>query len=342
MAAAQRQSDSSLKERLFEEFYRFSFYEAVRLLEAANPKKEPLGEALTPDREPVRFTVKPGFAFPQSEIAELKGDEEDAAARMGVAFLGLICPSGLLPHWYNELAVKRNRAKDYSLTDFLDIFHHRLVSLFYLAWKKNRFPANYLPGARDRLSGHLKALIGLGLPSLADRIGFADESLVFYSGLLSRQVPSAAALEVSIAYFAGTRARVEQFTQRMLPLSPEDRTRVGAANSRLGLETICGSFVWDCQTKFIVDLGPMGYADFVRFLPSGDLLNPLFQLVTYMVGLEYDFDIRVFLRRDEVPACILGATGPAAPQLGWTTWVKGPDVLTVDDPFVVFPSRDLS
>lgn len=342
MAAPQRQPHSSLKERLFEEFYKFSFYEAVRLLEAANPEKAPLGEALTPDRESVRFSVKPGFAFPPSDITALALGEGGATARMGVAFLGLIGPSGLLPHWYNELAVKRNRERDYSLTDFLDIFHHRLVSLFYLAWKKNRFPVNYQPGARDRLSGHLKCLIGLGLPSLADRIGFTDESLVFFSGLLSRQVPSAAALEVAVAYFAGTRTRVAQFAQRLLPLSPEDRTRIGAANSRLGLETVCGSFVWDCQTKFIIDLGPMGYKDFARFLPSGDLLGPLFELVTYTAGLEFDFDIRVFLKREEVPPCILGAAGPEAPQLGWTTWVKGQDVQTPDDPFVVFPSQDRS
>jgi type VI secretion system protein ImpH len=216
------------------------------------------------------------------------------------------------------------------------------VSLFYLAWKKNRFPANYLPGARDRLSGHLKSLIGIGLPSLCDRIGFADESLVFFAGLLSRQVSSAAALEGSIAYFAGTRVRVEQFAQRMLPLSPEDCTRIGDANSRLGLETVCGNCVWDCQTKFVIELGPMAFADFVRFLPSGDLLGPLFELVTYMAGLEFDFDIRVFLKRDEVPSCILGEAGPAAPQLGWTTWVKGQEGRMSDDPFVVFPSQDRS
>ena len=58
MAAQERQSDSPLKDRLFEEYYRFSFFEAVRLLEVMHPEKEPVGEALTPDKEPVRFSVK--------------------------------------------------------------------------------------------------------------------------------------------------------------------------------------------------------------------------------------------------------------------------------------------
>ncbi|MFZ7112295.1 MAG: type VI secretion system baseplate subunit TssG [Desulfatiglandales bacterium] len=340
MAAKKRQSDTPLRDRIFEEYYRFSFFEAVRLMEAMYPEKKPIGEALTPDNEPVRFSVKPGFSFPPSEIAGLRKGKDGEAPEMDVAFLGLIGPSGVLPHWYNELAVERVHDKDFGLTHFLDIFHHRLISLFYLGWKKNQFPANYLPGARDRLSWYLKSLIGLGMPSLTDRIGFAEESLVFYSGLLSRSVPSAAALEVSIAYFSGTTVQIEQFVDRMLPLSPEDQTALGMANNRLGLDTVCGSYVWECQSKFRVNLGPMSYADYLRFLPSGDLLGPIFALITYMVGLEFEFDVRVFLKREEVPPCILGKTGRAAPRLGWTTWVKSPDVKQKKDPYMTFEQKD--
>ena len=179
------------------------------------------------------------------------------------------------------------------------------------------------------------------MPSLTDRIGFAEESLVFFSGLLSRQVPSAAALEVSIAYFSGTPVHIEQFVERMLPLSPEDQTSIGMINSRLGMDTVCGSYVWESQTKFRINLGPMPYADFLRFLPSGDLLGPIFSLVTYMVGLEFEFDVRVILKREEVPPCILGATGPKAPQLGWTTWVKSPEVRHAEVPFITFEEKDV-
>ena len=342
MAAKKRQSDTPLKDRLFEEYYRFSFFEAVRLLEAMYPEKRPIGEALTPDKEPVRFSVKPGFSFPPSEIAGLRKRKEGEAPEMDVAFLGLIGPSGVLPHWYNDLALERVRKKDLSLTHFLDIFHHRLISLFYLAWKKNQFPANYLPGARDRLSGYLKSLIGLGMPSLTDRIGFAEESLVFFSGLLSRLVPSATSLEVSIAYFSGTTVHIEQFVDRMLPLSPEDQTAIGMANSRLGMDTVCGSYVWENQSKFRVNLGPMPFADYLRFLPSGDLLGPIFALITYMVGLEFEFDVRVFLKREEVPPCILGVTGNEAPRLGWTTWVKSPHVPQAEDPYITFEQKDVA
>ena len=46
-----------------------------------------------------------------------------------------------------------------------------------------------------------------------------EESLSFYSGLLSRQTPSAVSIESAVAYYSGTSVAVEQFVERMIPLS---------------------------------------------------------------------------------------------------------------------------
>ncbi len=263
-------------------------------------------------------------------------------ARMEVAFLGLIGPSGMLPHWYNELAQDRLRKKDSTLVAFLDCFHHRLISLFYLAWKKHRFPETYLPGAKDRLSRHMLCLIGLGTPHLIDRIGLDPESLIFYSGLLSRSVPCASALEAAVAYFSGTAVKLHQFIDRIIPIEPDDQTQLGTANSLLGVDAACGSQAWESQTKFRVDLGPMGFKRFLRFLPPGDLFQPIFSLVRVMVGIEFEFDVGVVLKREEVPPCRLGQPGAESPRLGWTTWVKSPEFLHADHPRVIFqePARN--
>jgi type VI secretion system protein ImpH len=259
---------------------------------------------------------------------------------MEVTFMGLIGPAGVMPHWYTELVFERGWHKDHSLAGFLNIFHHRLISLFYLAWKKYRFEASYLPDARDRLSNCLLSLAGLGTPGLIERIGLPAESLAFYSGLLSRSIPSALAIESAVEYFAGTDVNIEQFIERMLPISPEDQTRLGAANSHLGVDVVCGSYIRECATKFRVNLGPVGYENFLRFLPTGDLLPPIFALVRCMVGIEYEFEITVFLNRDEVPPCILGEDTPTAPRLGWSTWVKSPDATHDEDPSITFEEQD--
>jgi type VI secretion system protein ImpH len=255
---------------------------------------------------------------------------------MDVAFMGLIGPAGVLPHWYNELAIERLRQKDSTLTAFLDMFHHRLISLFYLAWKKHQFPATYLPGARDRLSGYLLSLNGLGTPLMAGMVGLPEESLIFCTGLLSRAVPSAAAIERAVEYLAGTSVTVDQFIERLVPISPEDQTQLGVANGHLGVDAVCGSHTWDCQATFRANLGPMGHSHFIRLLPSGDLLRPIFSLVKYMVGMEYEFEIRVILKREEVPPCVLGMEAPAPPRLGWTTWLKAPKIIPEDDPAITF------
>ncbi len=411
MVSPERQPHPSIREDLFEAFFEFSFFKAVHLLETLSLDKKPLGEALTPQQEAVRFCVRPGFVFPPSDIAGLKPplseedrpwsgppyegdsavdvspsrsqgegwvesraaagsplsglapertDGEAAAqqassfpdqdsrqapqgpARMDVAFLGLVGPSGVLPHWYNELAQDRLRKKDSTLVAFLDCFHHRLISHFYLAWKKHRFPETYLPGARDRLSRHMLCLIGLGTPHLLDRMGLDPESLIYYSGLLSRTTPCACAIEAAVAYFSGTAVTLHQWIDRVIPIEPEDQTRLGMANASLGADAACGSQAWENQTKFRVDLGPMSFKRFIRFLPIGDLLGPIFSLVRVMVGIEYEFDIGVILKREEVPPCRLGQLGPEAPRLGWTTWVKSPGVLHDDHPRVVFqePARN--
>jgi type VI secretion system protein ImpH len=339
VAPKKRESRTSLTHRLNEEFYRFSFFRAVDIIESLFPNKKPLGQTLLPSEEAVRFSVKPGFAFPPSDILSLEQGDEENPAHMAVTFLGIIGPNGVLPHCYNELAAERNRHKDFSFTAFLDIFHHRLITLFYLAWKKHRFPENYLPGAKDRLSRYLLSLSGLGTPGLSGRIGLPEESLAFYSGFLSMQIPSAAAIEATVEYLSGTMVEVEQFIERIIFLSPEDQTQLGSANAQLGVDTVCGSYVWDCQTKFRLKLGPMSYDYFLRFLPTGDMLGPIFSLVKYMVGMEYEFETCIYLRREEIPPCILGAE--TQPRLGWTTWIKRPEVVHESDPFITFHESNL-
>jgi type VI secretion system protein ImpH len=341
MAAKKRKSDSDLSQQLLDRFYEFSFYRAVYLLERFSGNRKQLGEALVPSEESVRFSAKKGFSFPPSDISALKAAEDGQPASMEVAFLGLTGPSGVMPQWYTQMILAREREKDRTLADFLDLFHHRLISLFYLAWKKHRFPENYRTGARDRLSRYLLSLSGLGTPGLTDMIGLPEEALTFYSGLLSRPIASAVAIESAVAYFVDTTVRVEQFIERIVDLDPSDQTQLGAANATLGDDTICGSQVWESQTKFRVHLGPVGKEKFSRLMPIGDLLVPIFSLIRYMVGIEYEFEIRIYLKKEDVPLCKLGGPGADAPMLGWTTWVSSPGYAYEKDIFFTFQEYDL-
>ena len=220
MATAKRQQDSALRHRLFREFYRFPFIQAVHLLERFFPNKKKLGGTLVPGEEVVRFSVKPDLAFPPSDISKLEHPDLQKPVSMEVAFMGLIGPSSVLPHSFNELALERLHHKDTTLVAFLNMFHHRLISLFYLAWKKYKTALVYQMDGRDPVSSCFLNLAGLGTPGLLERMQLPDESIIpFCCGLLSRTAPSAAAIESAVSCFTGETVRVDSFIERLVPLA---------------------------------------------------------------------------------------------------------------------------
>lgn len=166
MATPDRPSDpdvtaSSVETQLREEPYQFEFFQAVRLLERIFPNKIPVGRFSSPDSEVIRFLANSMLSFPASEIQSLECPP-DGPARMKVNFMGLTGPEGVLPLYYTALLAERARLGDSSPADFFDIFNHRIISLFFLAWEKYRFSIAYERGHRDRFSLCMMDLIGIG------------------------------------------------------------------------------------------------------------------------------------------------------------------------------------
>ena len=129
---------------LFEEAYRFDFFQAVRLLERLYPDREPVGREAHPSREVARFGARVTLEFPASQIQEIMpADDESGPSRMTVNFMGLTGPLGVLPHSYTQLLFQRLLQKDFTLRDFFDLFNHRAISLFFRAWEKYHFPIAY-------------------------------------------------------------------------------------------------------------------------------------------------------------------------------------------------------
>src|SRR5690606_16241907 len=183
----------ALEDELRENPTAFGFFQAVRLLERLRPEREGVGRFVDPAAEVVRFSVHRSIAFPASEIQTLEMSG-DGPAVMRVNFLGLIGPTGVLPHHYTQLAGERGRVRESAYGDFLDLFHHRILSLFYRAWRKNRV-AVAVGSDHDRLREHVLDLVGMGLPALREGLPFEENALVFYAGLLSTQHRGAVALE---------------------------------------------------------------------------------------------------------------------------------------------------
>jgi type VI secretion system protein ImpH len=347
---------------LYEEPYRFGFFQAVRLLKRLAPTRQPVGRDAAPLAEAARFRAHLGLHFPPSEIYDLEPPGEDGRPpRLTAAFIGLYGPSGTLPRHYTEMMLERARHKDHTLRSFLDLFNHRLISLFYRAWEKYRFWLGYEQAevlgqqARERgpqsqrafvtegrrrsdlLSQCLLDLAGLGEGTLryrgsakhelVPRHEVADETLRHYAGLLAQRHRSAAALETMLEDYFEVPVRVIQFSGQWLMLDEENQTCLGrpGGNVRLGLDTVAGQRVWDVSSKFRVMLGPLDHRQFTEFLPSGKAHRPLVDMVRLYAGAQFDFDMQLVLKREEVPACTLGG-GEGGVRLGWETWPRAKEM----------------
>jgi len=329
MATSSRPSDldvspAAVEERLRNEPYLFEFFQAVCLLQRFLPDKVGVGEFVPPSAEVVRFKAHSTLAFPASEIQGLRWPEK-GPAQMEVNFMGLTGPEGVLPLNYTAFLAERARAGDSSVGDFFDTFNHRIISLFFRAWAKHRFWIGYEHVEQDHFSHHLLDLIGLGTPGLQNRQAVPDESLLYYAGLLAQHPRSAAALEQILNDYFDVPVEVEQFAGGWYRLDTNTQTCLESRSGyseQLGVGAVVGDEVWDQTARVRIKLGPLSLAQYKKFLPTGSAFEPLRVLTRFYSNDEFDFEIQLILKRDEVPRCELGAEAENAPTLGWTTWGK--------------------
>ncbi|WP_165244020.1 type VI secretion system baseplate subunit TssG [Paludisphaera soli] len=359
MAGSERRSDADLIDRLREEPYRFDFFQAVRILTRVAGDRAPVGLDGPFGREAVRFAQYVSLSFPASAIDRIEHLDRPTAPKseggesadpgppptLTTTFIGLLGPSGVLPTVYTEELLGPQAKRRGAAVEFFDLFHHRIVSLFFRAWEKYDLPTQWEKGRApsgddspdgDAFAATLFHLLGLGPESLRGRLAVPDDSLLFYAGLFAQQRRSAMMLERLIVDYFGRPARVVSFVGRWLRLRPEERSRLGRRGSfnRLGCDAVVGGKVWDVQSKFRVRMGPLTLEEFQGFLPGGAASDRLLDLIRFYDRGELDFDVQLVLKKEEVPACRV-AKGPGAARLGRTSWLKGRDFeRDADDAFL--------
>lgn len=308
------------------------FFQAVRLLSRLGHGLQPPGLfPKSPDNEVVRFGVNPAYWFPPSQIHSLEWPEfnsERFAWRppmMRVNFMGLVGASGVLPLVYSDFVLDRIRSRDRTMLEFFDLFHHRIISLFYQAWEKYRFWVTYERDEQDRMSGYLLDLIGLGTPGLTNRQAVSDTSLIFYTGLLSMLPRSAMALEQFLSDYFDVPISVEEFGGSWYPLSPQDICQFAdpaTEAEQLGFGVVVGDAVWDRASRAKIRVGPLKLAQYKDFLPGGSAHTPLEAVTRFFTNGELIFEVQLILDRDNVPRCQLGIDSDSPPMLGWLTWMN--------------------
>jgi type VI secretion system protein ImpH len=304
----------------------FSFFQAVRLLHRRLQSNKEVGGFADPAEEVIRFSGNPSLAFPAGEIQGLRFNPE-GQAKMMVNFMGLVGHMGVLPIQYSLLVDDQAAAEGDpdGFREFLDIFQHRIISLFYKAWERSHFYVPFERGKEDPVSRRLMDLIGLGSGDLRGRMGIRDEALLFYSGLLGSRHRSAVALERLLEDYFQVAVEVVQFKGGWYGISPDSQCRIDddeGFGGALGEGLALGDEIWDSQARVQLRVGPLRRAEFDDFLPGGDSHRALKGITQFFGDGQFDFEVQLILHREDVPGIILGAEEEDASPLGWCTWIR--------------------
>lgn len=306
--------------------WEFDFFQLIRRVEAlaaAAHGSPGLGRSATPREDPVRFGQEASLAFAARTISSVR--TRAGLTRVSVNFMGLLGPQGPMPlHFTDYVRLRELHHQDPTWGRFLDVFHHRMVSLLYRAWVMNRpIAARDATAAgrpeQDRFATYVGSLFGLGMGSLVGRDAVPDDGKRKFAARLANQTRSAEGLRSILRDWFGVPVRIEEFVGRWSDLPGQYRTRLGQRGAaELGRTSIAGSRVWECQSTVRLVLGPMGRERYERLLPGGEGYERLRAWIRMFGGDELGWEAVLVLRRDEAPEPRLGG----GVRLGYSLWLS--------------------
>lgn len=361
MSTKIRRKNTAVVEQLLQAPELVPFFQAVRLLERAatlhnraltskrgltvnnelavnggRMNDRAVGQFTPPHTEVVRFAAYLSLGFPGSEIIRIQKQALHQSSRweLVVGFMGLTGSTGVLPFHYTEILFQRLKLRDESLKDFLDLFNHRSISLFYQAGVKYRLPVAYerhklMLQRRERVDAHTHAilsLLGLGTDHLLDQLNIHHESLVYFAGLLSQRTRPANGLRQFLTHYFAVPVEIQEFIGEWHDLIDDVRSRLPypgnprGQNACLGRSAILGSKGWFAQGKIRIVLGPLNHEQFRRFAPGTTTLRRLNEIVRLYAGTELETEYVLRVARRHIPNRIqLRQNTP--PTIGWDTWL---------------------
>lgn len=329
-------------EALRESPWGFDVLDTLRRLERLRPERPRIGDGASLRDDYVRLGQDPFLAFPASNLHRFEA-LDDGRFRVLVKFLGLMGPQGALPLATTEEALGwLDGLGDDAFARFLDLLNGRFLQLFFRAWADARPIAQHDRPDADRFEAYIGSTVGLGIAAFRNLDAVPDAGKLDFAGLIGPQTRSASRLRTLARGLFGVGVDIEEFAESRLEMEPGERTRVGAANSRLGEDLILGDSFFSVEDKFRIRLTVTDIAQYRRFLPGGDRCGPLVDLVFFYLGEALDWEVELALPSAEVRPMRLGGRhdggGSRGPldlpeeadlaggtrgfgQIGWTTWL---------------------
>ncbi len=313
---------------------RLSFVSLVGLLERLTPEAVRVGADGPPGAEGIRFRHDPSLIFSPRDVTQVAarklpkdpGDPLSPDHRVYdviTAFLGLTGSVAPLPSYLPEEVAQDD--PDHSLRrDFLDLFHHRLLSLLYRELMRFQLWAEQTRDLRDAWSCRLFALLGLDTYERPLAATIAPRDVLRLAPVLVVQSRTPGGLQLALETILADRlegghVRVREFAGGWVPIDPPEQTRLGLAKHQLGRDVVLGRRAYDPAGGFEIQLGPVPRRVYERFLPEGDLVAILHQVVSLFARDPLGYQVLVELSEGEAPHLQLVRSG--GNRLGRDSWL---------------------
>jgi len=238
-----------------------------------------------PAQELVRFRTSQHMGFAGQDVVDARIERNDKgmlSADLTVDCLGLTGARGALPAHYTEMVLAQLKSRAPALRDFLDLFNHRLLSLFYRSWEKTQ-PAVHQERAEDDLFTQiLRALTNC-----------EEDWEIYYGAALARGTRSEATIRGVLGDLTGMPVDVRALQGGWQAVPDQDQSRLPSRSNpkgqyaRLG-EVMLGSRVWMADKGAEIVFRPKNNEQLASILPKGRFSKAIGQLTGRLVGSQVE------------------------------------------------------
>lgn len=295
------------KQAFIDELDRDQLFQSLHLIERfLQQGQSTLGTDVLPSNEIIQLKVSQQLGYESGEFTNIQlGQNQDIDIVTNL--IGLTGEHGVLPRHYTELVLERLKNNDPTFKDFLDIFNHRLLSLFYRTWQSYQPHVQYQKVAAEQTSAWHQILVSL--------TGDKGPRSLHFGGHFSQAIRSRGTVQSCLESLADCEVIIRDFKGQWMNLKPQEQTRLCSMRlqegqfAQLGNGASLGKRAWNMNAGFQVEFVADCLAQVHGLLPQGKRIAAIkttcrallgeTMAIEWLLTTQYRYLPRVQLNRTE-------------------------------------------